>query len=140
MSDKRWVENMIAEMLYERGQTYPRESYMLGAWLKGSKMYGLPERASSYRLSETIWREQGYRLYSADLFPHEEWNEQGLYSGIPFIQGHSNQTDIALLWISAAETWVDLKDEGDGKHVNYITESGSLEFIYISATSPKEIS
>lgn len=89
MSEKRWIEFMIQDLLYERSQKYPRESYMLSVWLRGDSFFGLPERASSFLLSDTLHKEQGYRLYSADLFPHEEWNDQGLYSGIPYVQGHS---------------------------------------------------
>ncbi len=45
MGQDKWVENFIQLMAYERGQTYTRESYMMGAWIRGEQVYGLPERA-----------------------------------------------------------------------------------------------
>ena len=70
-------------------------------------------------------------MYAVDLFPHKEWDNTGLYSGIPYVTGHGGdgKPDESLLWINAAETWVDvieydkMSQEG-GKLVNFISESG----------------
>jgi alpha-glucosidase (family GH31 glycosyl hydrolase) len=107
MVDPQWLKNFITQITYEMGNTYPRESYQMGVWYNATYLYGLPERSQHFLLKDTS-DIQPYRLYAADLFPHEEWHQQGLYSGIPYLTGHSLDHDVSLMWLSAAETWVDL--------------------------------
>lgn len=82
-------------------------------------------------------------MYAVDLFPHEEGDPQGLYSGIPYIQGHTDTQDAGLMMLSASETWADLVGYTDrkGRLVNFIAESGSLEmYMFGSKRRPKELS
>jgi len=88
---------------------------------------------------------QPYRLYAIDKFPHEEWKSQfGLYSGIPYVTGHSEakHPDMSVAWMTAAETHVDVLDYSPpgkrrGRLVNFITEGGQLEFFLFGAKTPK---
>lgn len=89
---------------------------------------------------------QPYRLWAVDKFPHYEYDNGGLYSGIPYITGHGSdgRPDASILWMSAAETHVDIVDytppgKTPGRLVNFITESGKLEFFLIGARTPKGI-
>lgn len=120
---------------------------MLGVFTNSKHHFGLPERSSSFLLSETGDGDSPYRLYAIDVFPHLEWNSQGLYSGIPYITGHTATHDGSLLWVNAAETWVDIigyqfSQNSEGRVINFISESGVLElFLFASAVkdSPKRV-
>lgn len=82
---------------------------MLDVYMRSNHQFGLPERSSKFLLAETADTEP-YRLYSLDVFPHTEWDPRTLYSGIPYLAGHSKGHDESVLWVSASETWVDLID------------------------------
>ena len=86
---------------------YHRESYMLGVYYASEHLFGLPER-SNYMLLNNTNNRQPYRLYSVDKFPHPEFKDTNLYSGIPYLMGHGGDHDEAVAWISAAETYVDI--------------------------------
>jgi alpha 1,3-glucosidase len=146
MEDDRWLEKFVSWLEFEEHLNWKRESYMIGVFMNQRHHYGLAERQAEFSLKETH-NTDPYRLYAVDLFPHEEWNPQGLYSGIPYIQGHNSKHDAGLMLLSAAETWVDLigvkTHDLDGRIVNFISESGALEiFLFGSsgADSPKTIS
>ena len=114
-------------------------------YMANEHLYGLPERKNKYQINDTRHSDP-YRMYSVDLFPHKEWDNTGLYSGIPYVTGHGmkGKPDSSLLWINAAETWVDVLDhdkmsgEG-GKIINFISEGGVIEFFMIAASNPKRI-
>lgn len=80
-----------------------------------------------------------------DKFPHEEWDNTGLYSGIPYVTGHSKfgTHDESILWMSAAETYVDIFSDSieggpePGRLVNFISESAVMEFFMIASNNPK---
>lgn len=119
---------------------------MMSFYLPTEHLYGLPERKNKYKLNLTS-DDNPYRLYAVDLFPHREWDNTGLYSGIPYITGHGGsdgKPNESILWISAAETYVDIVDysplgKGTGRLVNFLTESGQMEFFMIAAQTPKRI-
>ena len=71
--DPEWLKNFINTIVYEEGKDYPREAYQMGVWLNSTHLYGLPERSSHFLLKDTL-NSVPYRLYAADLFPHEEWH------------------------------------------------------------------
>jgi alpha-glucosidase (family GH31 glycosyl hydrolase) len=53
----------------------------------------------------------------------------GLYSGIPYITGHSPTHDESIMWMTASETWVDINQHNDeGKLINFISDGGVVEF------------
>jgi len=37
---------------------YPRESYMMGVWMNSEHHFGLPERASTFKLRESTLENQ----------------------------------------------------------------------------------
>lgn len=89
MEDSRWLENYASSLQYEEHMAGATESLSLSFTVPhpNTSFYGLPERSSLFALDDTEDQDP-YRLYSVDLFPHEEWNKQGLYSGIPYLLGH----------------------------------------------------
>lgn len=91
-------------------------------------VYGLPEHASSFSLKTTRGKDaqydNPYRLYNLDVFEYELDNPMALYGSIPFMMSHKKGTSSAILWLNAAEMWVDIeKTKGTGdnfKLMNYV--------------------
>ena len=61
-----------------------------------------------FELEDTWDKGHSYRLYSLDVFPHKEWDQRSLYSGIPYLMGHSRKHDESIAYITPAETFVDI--------------------------------
>eukprot|EP00347_Sterkiella_histriomuscorum_P017483 403349187 len=146
-TDYAWLNRVQDNIREEYDLRYPRESFMLGFYINSSHLFGLPERSADFLL-QTTESQDPYRIYALDVFPHKEWSIKSLYSGIPFVQGHSENSDVGLMYYNSAETWVDIlnsrQSEGNeetgnvnngGKLVNFITESGVLEFFILGSGS-----
>jgi hypothetical protein len=58
MEDPRWFENWRNIVEYEKDMAYPRESYMMGVWMNSEHHFGLPERASTFKLRESTLENQ----------------------------------------------------------------------------------
>ena len=56
-----------------------------------------------------------YRLFNLDVFEYELNSQMSLYGAIPFVMGHSKDRSVAVLWLNAAETWVDINSPLDSK-------------------------
>jgi alpha-glucosidase (family GH31 glycosyl hydrolase) len=98
----------ILEDVIDRVPLKP-QSFMLSAHFASDYLYGLPERSAKFLLEDTLnWKGHGYRLYSLDVFPHEEWDTRALYSGIPYITCHSTDSDASLFSTNPSETYVDI--------------------------------
>lgn len=52
--------------------------------------------------------DQPYRLYNSDVFEYEMDSPMTLYGSIPFMQAHRKASTVGVLWLNAAETWVDI--------------------------------
>jgi len=115
---------------------------MIGMTINSQNLFGLPERSSPFLL-QTTENTDPYRLYNVDYFPHNEASMKGLYSSLPFIQGHSSNHDEGVMLYNPSETWVDItnwKDEekqNRQRHVNFIKEAGKLE-LYIMASASED--
>ena len=140
-----WIANYARKIQTESKGYYPRESYMMSFYFASEHLYGLPERANKLQLNITS-RTQPYRLWSIDKFPHLEWDNTGLYSGVPYITGHGSDglQDESVLWMSSAETYVDILDwtppnSKPGRLVNFISEAGVMEFFMIGSSTPKRL-
>jgi alpha-glucosidase (family GH31 glycosyl hydrolase) len=58
-----------------------------------------------------------------------------LYASVPYLTGHSQTGDSSIAWMSAAETYVDIKNSTDGSSlVHFLSESGVMEFFVFSST------
>lgn len=49
-----------------------------------------------------------YRLYNLDVFQYELHNQMALYGSVPVVISHNAQRTMGVLWLNAAETWVDI--------------------------------
>jgi mannosyl-oligosaccharide alpha-1,3-glucosidase len=114
-----------------------------------SHVYGIPEHASPFDLKSTSSRpgeySDPYRLYNLDVFEYDLDTPMSLYGAIPFMYAHKHEagqgsgSDVALLWLNAAETWVDVTREeskpavfstvGGSTLTHWISESGIMDLL-----------
>ncbi|XP_059481190.1 neutral alpha-glucosidase AB [Neocloeon triangulifer] len=92
--------------------------------------YGIPEHADTLALKNTGTTDP-YRLYNLDVFEYELNNPMALYGSIPFLIAHGTEGTAGVLWLNAAETWVDIEGgahkEGNvvSSIVNFVSGSGT---------------
>ncbi|XP_078458375.1 neutral alpha-glucosidase AB isoform X1 [Lampetra planeri] len=70
-------------------------------------VYGIPERATSFRLKPTT-EGSPYRMFNLDTFGYKLHNPQGLYGAVPLLLAHSARRTSAIFWLNSSETWVDV--------------------------------
>lgn len=121
-------------------------------------VYGIPEHASTFSLKSTTGGDgeysEPYRLYNLDVFEYDLDSPSSLYGAIPFMYAHrktsSGHSDAALLWLNAAETWVDISratkhnplsftSKGKSSHTHWISESGILDVLVFLGPDSKSI-
>ncbi|PAV66715.1 hypothetical protein WR25_09916 isoform F [Diploscapter pachys] len=71
-------------------------------------VFGIPEHSESYALRDTVGFEP-YRLYNLDVFEYEYHSPMALYGSIPYLVGTNSKRTTGMLWLNAAETWVDIQ-------------------------------
>jgi alpha 1,3-glucosidase len=84
-------------------------------------LYGLPEHATSFRLRGTHGKsaedkdqyQDPYRLYNLDVFEFELNEPMSLYGGIPYMVAHSKSWTGGVMFLNAAEMWVDVEIVGE---------------------------
>jgi alpha 1,3-glucosidase len=108
-----------------------------------SNVYGIPEHASGFSLKPTrggnaIYKEP-YRLYNLDVFEYELDNPMALYGSVPFLMSHKRQYSTAVLWLNAAEMWVDIEKSKEAVTSHWMAESGSLDLLYFLGPTQQEI-
>lgn len=108
-------------------------------YYNAQSLYGIPEREqASLRLLSTRGRDP-YRLFNADMFKHEVGNRQALYASLPYVTSHNLGHDhTGIIWMNAAETWVDIETERTPK-AHFVSESGALDVFMLFGHNPKEV-
>lgn len=82
-------------------------------------LYGLPEHASPLALRTTRAPAPGeedepgrytdpYRMMNTDVFEYSADSPMSLYGSAPILHAQSKGSAVSVLWLNAAETWVDL--------------------------------
>jgi len=128
MSDSKWLNNFASSLHYDEYLHGRVETANLAFTFPqpNTTFHGLPERSARFDLADGL-----YRLYSIDIFPHAEWNPQGLYSGVPYLTGHSpTGVDVSVLWVNSAETWVDIRKG----RANFLSEAGVIDAFIFGGT------
>ncbi|KAJ1830532.1 hypothetical protein IWW55_001548 [Coemansia sp. RSA 2706] len=100
-------------------------------------VYGIPEHASPLSLKSTRGKggyDQPYRLYNLDVFEYEIDNPMALYGSVPLMLAHSADATAGVLWLNAAETWVDVEHakgglfgRGTAVDTHWVSEAGVLD-------------
>ncbi|CAF0929444.1 unnamed protein product [Brachionus calyciflorus] len=93
-------------------------------------VYGIPQHADKLAL-RTTGSTDPYRLYNLDVFEFETYNPMALYGSIPYMLAHNKKFTIGVLWLNAAETWVDIKSNKADKSIfskvaDFISKSNEI--------------
>ena len=113
-------------------------------------VYGIPEHTGPLSLRETRGGSDGaftdpYRMYNSDVFEYELNSPMTLYGSIPFMHAHKKDSTVGVLWLSAAETWVDItKVKSNGQHkadteTHWISESGIMDVFVFLGPKPEDL-
>ncbi|SPO06023.1 related to glucosidase II, alpha subunit [Cephalotrichum gorgonifer] len=120
-------------------------------------VFGIPSHTGPLSLKETRGNADGhfsepYRMYNADVFEYILDSPMTLYGSIPLMQAHKKDSAVAVFWLNAAETWVDITKSKAGKnpnslgseaetntHTHWISESGLLDIFVFLGPTPKDI-
>lgn len=115
-------------------------------------VYGIPSHAGPLSLKQTRGGEgnyeEPYRLYNLDVFEYILDSPMTLYGAIPLMQAHRKDSTVAVFWLNAAETWIDIVKSKDttnpmalglsGKRstlTHWISESGIMDvFVFLGPT------
>lgn len=94
----------------------------------------MPEREDTLELLDTL--QDPYELWATDEPMHATNNKQPLYGSVPYVLAISPQFSAAIAWVNSANTFIGLSDHLQGKLVNFVSESGSLELFAFCSTLP----
>ncbi|KAI1818178.1 glycoside hydrolase family 31 protein [Poronia punctata] len=120
-------------------------------------VYGIPEHAGPLSLKETRGGDGAYtdpyRLYNSDVFEYVLDSPMTLYGAIPLMQAHRKDSTVAVFWLNAAETWVDITKAKESKNplslgkggktntqTHWISESGLMDLFVFLGPTPRDIS
>ena len=83
-------------------------------------------------------------MYNSDVFEYELNSPMTLYGSIPFMHAQKKDSSVGVLWLNAAETWVDiLKKKGNkakvDTHTHWISESGVLDVFIFLGPHPQDL-
>lgn len=134
------------------------ESLGMDVTFHGAKhIYGLPEHAIALDLPATKGEgtdRDPYRLFNLDVFEYELDSEMALYGAVPILYAHDAEKTSAILWLNAAETWVDIEKplklggvvglmtdpNGEEKVLShFMSETGIVDIYIMLGSNPKEI-
>lgn len=111
-----------------------------------SHLYGIPERTEKFALPHTLAKDgsvvsEPYRLYNLDVFEFELDKPLGLYGAVPLLIARGGARSAGMLWLNAAETYVDVleTDPGEGKASHWYSETGVVDAFLIPGPSPHDV-
>lgn len=132
------IANM-SEFFFPKDPSNVSKGISLGAYFPTKNIFGLGEREETLVLQRTD--NNPYELWATD-HPHEPNKRDTLYGQLPFVTGINKLSAQAFAWINSAHTWVFIEDqqrgEETGSAVNFVTESGALEFFMFASSVPAE--
>ncbi|KKY28395.1 putative alpha glucosidase ii [Phaeomoniella chlamydospora] len=120
-------------------------------------VYGIPEHTGPLSLRQTRGGDgeytEPYRLYNSDVFEYILDSPMTLYGAIPFMQAHRKNSTVGVLWLNAAETWIDIQKKkqhtnplalgigGDkiDTQTHWISEAGILDVFIFLGEKPEDL-
>ncbi|KAI1746079.1 glycoside hydrolase family 31 protein [Xylaria scruposa] len=119
-------------------------------------VYGIPEHAGPLSLKETRGGDgaytEPYRLYNSDVFEYVLDSPMTLYGAIPLMQAQKKDSTVAVFWLNAAETWIDITKAkesrnplalGKGAKTNtqthWISEAGVMDLFVFLGPTPQDV-
>lgn len=127
--------------------TKPRGPESIGvdiSFPKSSQLHGIPERAVSFSLPDTL-RPDGaaetdpYRLYNLDIPFYVLDNPIGLYGSIPFIVARHSSHTVGTFWHNTSETFVDVSTGETGRKTHWFSESGIVDMFLLPGPTPSRV-
>ncbi|EAY02964.1 Glycosyl hydrolases family 31 protein [Trichomonas vaginalis G3] len=70
------------------------------------------------------------RLFNTDINSFEVNSPMSMYSAIPYIIGRSGEKTTSILWLNAAETWIDIEKTT----ARFMSETGYIDLFIFSGT------
>eukprot|EP00798_Chlamydomonas_sp_ICE-L_P002757 gene2757-12628_t len=101
-------------------------------------VYGIPEHATSMALKPTVDGEP-YRMYNLDVFEYLVDHYFGLYGSIPFMLAHKMGLTTGVLWLNAAEMFIDVEVVGNGTATQWVSEGGIIDLYIFAGPSPADV-
>ncbi|KZO90577.1 glycoside hydrolase family 31 protein [Calocera viscosa TUFC12733] len=112
---------------------------------RAQHVYGIPEHAAPLSLPTTQPPDnrysEPYRLYNLDVFEYLADSPMALYGSIPLMHAHSKDGTVGVLFLTGAETWIDVArpEKGEGMSTHWVTESGILDLFLLPGPSPNAL-
>lgn len=119
------------------------------------QVFGIPEHTGPISLRQTRGgdgnHDEPYRLYNTDVFEYVLDSPMTLYGAIPLMQAHRKDSSVGVFWLNAAETWIDIIKEKDGKNplslgkdthstrTHWFSEAGILDTFVFMGPTPRDI-
>ncbi|KAI1747686.1 glycoside hydrolase family 31 protein [Xylaria castorea] len=120
-------------------------------------VYGIPEHAGPLSLKETRGGDgaytEPYRLYNSDVFEYILDSPMTLYGAIPLMQAQKKDSTVAVFWLNAAETWIDITKAKESKNplalgigaktntqTHWISEAGVMDLFVFLGPTPQDLS
>jgi alpha 1,3-glucosidase len=120
-------------------------------------VYGIPMHADKFSLKSTT-NSDPFRLYNLDVFEYEVENGMALYGSIPYMIAHNTKFTVGLLWLNAAETWIDVSSNVADKNIfskvaefisksneipqvdtHWMSESGVIDIYIMMGPKPSDV-
>ncbi|XP_064483870.1 neutral alpha-glucosidase AB-like isoform X3 [Ornithodoros turicata] len=120
-------------------------------------VYGIPEHADAFALRSTVGSTDPYRLYNLDVFEYDVNNPMALYGSVPYMIAHSESRTVGLVWLNAAETWIDIEPNSkqgvlssvvdfvkrspppNKRDTHWFSESGLIDTFFLLGPSAKDV-
>lgn len=102
-------------------------------------VYGIPEHATSFALKQTTGVSEPYRMYNLDVFEYLDNSPFGLYGSIPFMVAHKVGFSTGVLWLNAAEMYIDVEKKSSGMATQWISEAGIVDLYVFLGPTPAAV-
>eukprot|EP01133_Synstelium_polycarpum_P009816 gene9816-11466_t len=140
-------EGMWEERFQSHHDTKPHGPMSIGldiSFVGAAHVYGIPEHTTSLSLRNTKGEginELPYRLYNLDVFEYELDKTMALYGAVPLMLAHDAKKTVALFWLNAAETFIDVSDSPNnkGKDSHWFSETGVMDLFFLTGPTPTDI-
>ena len=104
----------------------------LGFYYPSTRLFGVGEREDTLLLENT--GSDPLELFATDSPDHMPNDPQPLYGSIPYVTSIAEDHSAGAAFVNSAHTFISIADMDEGKFVNFVSESGSLEiFAFASA-------
>ncbi|KAL1786476.1 neutral alpha-glucosidase C [Sigmodon hispidus] len=120
-------------------------------------LYGIPQHAESHQLKNTRDGD-AYRLYNLDVYGYQIHDKMGIYGTVPYLLAHKQGRTVAIFWLNASETLVEIHTEPAIEHtptqmgpaaakqkvrcrtdVRWMSESGIIDVFLLTGPTPSDV-